>query len=371
MSKRQWIISALAIPIVFLGFAGMFGLFNMKKTPERKADNRTARAINVVIVENRTEPMLIPVNGKVTATNKVEIFPEVTGVLMDSGKRFRVGQTYRKGEVMIAVDGRENLLNLKAQRSAFKAAFTGVLPDIKLDYASSFAEWQSFTNDIQPDKTLPALPESSNQQLMNFLSARGLFQQYYSIQSMENRQSKFTIYAPYDCTVSLGELNPGTLVRAGQKVGEVISSSGYELEAAVAESDLGRLQPGDVANLRNGSREYTSKVMRIGRNIDPQMQRVQVFLSISGEDIQDGMYLEGTITVDSLEQVYPVGRNLLIESDKLYVVNDTLLNLRIVEVVHEYEENLYVRGLSNGDRLVDQVLDGAYENMWVQPKTGK
>ncbi|MFT4678570.1 MAG: membrane fusion protein (multidrug efflux system) [Flavobacteriales bacterium] len=366
MKKRQIIIVVVSALVILGGVLGSNGLASLKKSPERKTDLRTARVVSLVQVKNEDLPLEVSVNGRLKASSKVEIFPEVTGIVLTGTKPLKVGQVYQKGQVVLSIDGSESLLNLKSQRSAFKALMNGVLPDISLDYPGDFSSWKSFMNNVNPEKPLPTLPEVTNDKLGNFLSGRSVHQQYYAIKSLENRQSKFTIHAPFKCVVSSGDLNAGTLVRAGQKVGDLIAIGTFELEAAIAATDMNRVNIGDLALLQFEENIVEGKVIRIGKNVDPATQRMLLFLSVDGDGLQDGQYMEGSIQADVMTQVYPLDQGLLLADNKVYFAQDTLLATKQVEIVHSSANIVYVTGLSNGDRLLNQVIEGGYPGMWIK-----
>lgn len=366
MKKRQVIIVVVSALVILVGVLGSKGLTSLKKAPERKTDLRTARVVSLVEVKNEDLPLEVSVNGRLKASSKVEIFPEVTGKVLTGSKPFKVGQVYQKGQVVLSIDGSESLLNLKSQRSAFKALMNGVLPDISLDYPDDFGKWKSFMDEVNPEKSIPALPEITDDKLGNFLSGRTVYQQYYAIKSLENRQSKFTMYAPFKCVVSAGDLNAGTLVRSGQKIGDLIAIGSFELEAAIAASDLGQVNIGDMATLRYGQKEVEGKVIRIGKNVDPSTQRLLLYLSVEGDGLQDGQYMEGSIQADVMTQVYPLDQGLLLPDNKVYFAMDTVLATKPVEVVHSSANIVYVTGLADGDRLLNQVIEGGYPGMWIK-----
>jgi len=222
MKKRQLIIIGSALLIVMIGFAGFKLLASMKEAPLRKGPEKTYRLVKVQAIQNETLTQRTPIQGKLIATEKVEVFSEVTGKLLSTAKPFKVGQHFEKGEAMLLMDGNESLLNLRSQRSGFISTLSQSLPDIKIDYADTYPLWRDFHAALEPEKTLPALPSLEHSKLKSFLSGRSILQQYYAIKSLEERQSKFTIAAPFSGSVSMGNVNAGTLIRAGQKIGEVI-----------------------------------------------------------------------------------------------------------------------------------------------------
>jgi membrane fusion protein, multidrug efflux system len=371
MKKRQIIILASTLLILIVGYGGCSILAGMKKAPERKAPQKTFRLVKVMEVKNDTLVKLIAVQGKLIAKEKVEIFPEVTGRLLSTNKPFKLGQKFSKGEVLLSIDGNESMLNLKSQRSSFISALSQVLPDIKIDYPDSFDAWKAFSDNLNPNELLPVLPELSDSKLKSFLSGRNVFQQYYAIRSLEDRQSKFTITAPFDGSVSSGIVNAGTVLRAGQKVGEFTKDGVYEFEAAIPGKDAVDIEVGDFVNLTvDGSmKSFKGKIIRIASSLDPNNQRISLYAELKGDALKEGLYLEGTIEAAQINNAISVNHNLVIDDEYVYLVQDTILVKKQVEIKDKFKENALITGLQEGDLLLNQVIQGAYEGMLVKTES--
>ena len=371
MKKRQIIIIASAMLILLTGYGGCSILAGMKKAPERKAPQKTYRLVKARVVQNDTLIQLIAVQGKLIAKDKVEIYPEVTGKLLSTNKAFKIGQKFKKGETLLAIDGNESLLNLKSQRSAFISALSQVLPDIKIDYPLSYDVWKSFSEQIDPQKVLPKLPEVNDAKLKNFLSGRSIFQQYFAINSLEDRQQKFTIVAPFNGTVSSGLINAGTVLRAGQKVGEFMKDGVFEFEAAIPGKDAVDINVGDRVSLKveGSSKLFEGPIIRMASNIDPNNQRVAIYARVEGDALKEGLFLEGTIEASQINNAIAINHNLVIDDEYVYVIQDTVLTKKPVVIQDKFKENALVTGLQEGDLLLNQVIQGAYEGMLVKPES--
>lgn len=368
MTIRQLIIALIAIAILVVGVLISNLLAGMREAPERKKPEKVVRLVNVTEVQTDTLTKRIPIQGKLIAAQKVEIFPEVTGRLLTGGKPFKVGQHFDKGETLLAVDGSESLLNLKSQRSAFINLITQVLPDIKIDYTEHYDTWAAYLDQLDPNKALPELPEMTDSKLKNLVSGRNIYQQFFAIRSLENRQSKFNIVAPFSGSVSMGNVNPGTVIRAGQKVGEFIQDGDFELEAAIPAEDAAGVREGARVDLQTeNGQSYDASLIRVARNADPNTQRVTVFARVSGDGLREGIYLNGFLGVDDVQNAISVNRNLIVDGRFVFVVQDSTLSKRPVQVQHYFEENALITGLRSGDLLLDQSIEGAYEGMLVQP----
>ncbi|MEQ9186699.1 MAG: HlyD family efflux transporter periplasmic adaptor subunit [Cryomorphaceae bacterium] len=371
MKKRQLIIIGSALLIIAIGAAGFKLLASLKEAPLRKGPEKIYRLVKVREVVNDTLTQRIPVQGKLVASEKVELFSEVTGKLLRQAKSFKVGQHFDQGETLLSIDGNESLLNLRSQRSGFISSLSQTMPDIKIDYAEYYSAWKAFHAALEPEKPLPDLPDLSDPKLKSFLSGRSILQQFYAIRSLEERQSKFTLFAPFSGTVSMGSVNAGTVIRAGQKIGEMIKDGAFELEAALPLKDAGVVKIGDRVSLQSGenSKGFEGKVIRMASHVSPSDQRQSIYVGLDDGRLKEGMYLEGIIEVASIHNALAIDRNLVSPDGYVYLVADSVLVRKQVEIQDLFDESALIQGLHDGDLLLDQVVEGAFEGMLVKTES--
>ena len=124
-----------------------------------------------------------------------------------------------------------------------------------------------------------------------------------------------------------------------------------------------------VVNPENNSQQWNGEISRINGKIDPSTQTIQLFVSISGSDLKEGMYLEANITGEGRIDALEVDRNLLVDNTKLYVVNlDSSLTLTDVNVVHKTRSTVVVKGVEEDVWLLMKPIPGAYPGMRVSVK---
>ena len=122
-------------------------------------------------------------------------------------------------------------------------------------------------------------------------------------------------------------------------------------------------------NPENDSQQWNGKVSRINGKIDPSTQTVQVFVSIKGDDLKEGMYLEAYIIGKARIDAIEVKRNLLIDNTNLYAVDeDSVLVLSTINVVHKSRSTVVVQGVEENSWLLLKPIPGAYPGMKVLVK---
>lgn len=365
-ARRIGVVVGLAI---LVGAFALFQLFSqMKEEPPRREIPKSTPTVETMSVVNSTIPTALSIQGELVAYNKIDIFSEVAGTLESSERPFKVGSYFPKGSVLVKINDREARLSLLSQKATLLNAITQLMPDLKIDYPDSYNQWHTYLENYDVEEELDSFPEPLNDQEKYFIASRNLYTQYYTIKSAEERLDKYTMYAPFSGVLTQASINTGTLVRVGQQLGTLMNTGSYELQATVPLSDLTYIKVGNQVQLTSDDIKgtWTGRIRRISDQIDPTSQTVQIFVSVSGQDLREGMYLTGEVNATDIEDAVRIPRNKLINQNAVYTVQDSTLKLQPVEVVKITREAAVVRGLSNGTNLLDTQLPNAFDGMKVK-----
>lgn len=364
---RKIILSLLGILLIIAAVFGARAIIN-SNTVERPPAQKIVKTVFVDTVQNKAVPIVIPANGTVTAFQKSELFSEVEGVFRNSSKEFRPGQTYQRGQVLLNIDASEFAANVRSARSELYNAITAIMPDLRLDYPELYTKWENYLNNFDVNKNLSPLPETASNQEKYFISGRGIVSAYYNIKNLEARLNKFTIVAPYTGVLTEALVTRGSLIRPGQKLGEFIDPSEYELEVAITKSFSDLLKIGETVTLANLERTqvYEGVVSRINSRIDQESQSIQVFIKLDDPRVKEGMFLEANLNAGAVEDAIEIPRELLVNQDRVYVVKDSVLQLVQVDPVYFSSEKVVVQGLDNGTKLISAPVPGAFSGMPVE-----
>jgi multidrug efflux pump subunit AcrA (membrane-fusion protein) len=370
-SKNVNLVRSLIIGVVVL-VAGIFGYKLISKSNEKppKSYSFNERIVQIKPVDNTTIPLKIEVNGRLKAVNRMDIIPEVTGILENNN--FRPGATFQKGSLLYSVDNDENKSALEAQRSSFIGLVNGVLADIKIDFPDSYDKWKAYSEELSPNRSLPSIPEMDDPKLTRFLAGRGVLNSYYAIASGQERNNKFRIYAPFTGTLVETTVDPGGLVRTGQPIGTFVSNGPFELEVGLSPAQLQYVPVGSQVELMSTElgKTYTGKVVRINQRINPGLQLVSVFVSVTGKELREGMYLEAEIKTKEIEGVYVLDRRMIRPGNKVFLVNRADSTLREVEVqlISSTSSEAVVKGLPDNEWIPTTSVVGGFEGLKVSPK---
>ncbi len=363
--RRIGIFAGLAI--LFGSLAGARFLSQQKEPPERKANFEKAKEVDTMHVFSTTVPTSLGIQGELSAYDKIDIFSEVSGTLESTSRPFKVGTYFPKGSVLIRVDAEEARLSLLAQKSNLLNAITQLMPDLKIDYPESYGQWNKYLENFEPDEPLAPLPEPLNEQEKYFIASRNLYSQYYNIKSAEERLNKYILYAPFSGVITAATINPGAVVRAGQKLGELMNTSNYELEATVALRDLKYIKPGSPATLHSDdiAGTWQGQINRISDQVDAGTQTVRVFIGVRGQRLRENMYLKGEVEASSIEDAIKLPRELVVGQQAVFVLRDSFLNLQQVQVLKMTDDAAIIKGLEDGTPILKEMIPDAFDGMKV------
>ncbi|KAB2808692.1 efflux RND transporter periplasmic adaptor subunit [Phaeocystidibacter luteus] len=311
----------------------------------------------------------LPVYGKAEAYNRIELYAEVTGVLQSTNPAFLEGNRFTQGQTLLRIEDSEAKAALMSQRSNYINTLTQVLPDLKLDYADIFQEWQAYLANIEVDKATPAPPTVENAQAKIFLTSRGVFAAYHNLKSTEERLSKYHVRAPFNGVVTQSSIRPGTLVRAGQPLGVFIDPTSFEVEVSISLRYLDFLNEGNEVTLTSPDieGEWKGSIIRINKGVDATSQTVKAYIGVKANNLREGMYLNGTLQGVELDDVSKVSRRFIIDNNHIWTVNptDSTLVKKEIEIIEYTDQDALIRGLDQGDWFVNQVAPGAFQGMKV------
>lgn len=362
-------IISIALGILLLVGAFLMAKFfiDNKKRPKPNFD-KIVKTVYVQPVQNVDVPIVITTSGNLEAKRKIELYAEVQGVLLPSNKEFKEGTSYVRGESILRINSDEFYANLQSLKSNFYNSVTAMMPDIRLDYPSEYEKWQSYLSNFDMTKAIPKLPEPSGDTEKYFISGRGINTAYYNVKNLELKLAKYNLRVPYKGVLTEALVTSGSLVRAGQKLGEFIDPSIYEMEVSVNAAYANLLQPGNEVKLTNleKTKEYLGTVVRINGKVDVASQTIKAYIDVAHPDLKEGAYLEANLIAKSEPDAIEVSRKLLVDNQQLFVVNDSVLKLIDVKPVYFTSEKAVIKGLENGTLLLARPTPGAYEGMQVK-----
>jgi len=362
---RKIILAVLGIVLVVLSIFVSGKIIANKPVYGSKAKNNV-KEVYVQEVTNQRIKTQVPTNGVLVAHQRITLTSRVQGVLKTIEPLFKTAQSYKKGDMIYQIDDADYSASVKAARANFLSLLTSIIPDLKLDFSNEFSNWSQFLSDLTVTQSLPELPDMT-EKLKLFVSGRGLLSSYYSVQSMEQNLSYYSVRAPFDGVLVEATVTEGSLIRPGQQLGVFIKPGIYELAVQLPKTYVEFIAEGLEVSLNSldGNQQYQGTISRINASVDSKTQSVQVFILVQDSRLKEGIYLTAQLDAIDIADAFMVKRGLLNAEQQLFVVKDNQLKLKQVEVVYYTQTHAVVRGINDGEQLLALPVLGAFEGMEV------
>ncbi|MFD2725345.1 efflux RND transporter periplasmic adaptor subunit [Hyunsoonleella rubra] len=365
---RNIILSLLGV-ILIIGAVFIGNSIAENKKKRRPVPKKVVKTVFTDTVQNGIVQIVIPANGNLVAKQRVELFAEVQGIFRSNGKLFRPGQKYVKGETLIKIDASEHFANVQSAKSNLYNSIASIMPDLRLDFPEVYPKWQTYINNFNLEESTPKLPEMTSEKENFFITGRGIVSSYYNVKNLEQRLAKYNIRAPFSGILTEALVTEGSLIRNGQKLGEFISPSVYEMEVAISKAYAGFLQVGEQVALNNleHTETYSGVVSRVNGRIDPTTQTVTAFIEVKDERLKEGMYLEANLNAKKEENAIEISRSLMLEGEQIFVVRDSILDVIDVNPVYFSDTKVVLKDIPEGTVIIEKPVPGAYAGMMVRP----
>ena len=307
--------------------------------------------------------------GRVSSSQAVSVTSEVQGALQAGEIILKKGSSFSKGQLLFRVNSSDAALLLAARKSTYLTLLANILPDLKVDYPDHFEVWKLFFDNIDIEGQLPPIPPLIDSKLKTFLAAKNVLGEYYSIRADQVRLAKYSTRAPFNGTVVDAFSDVGSIVNPGSPVINIINNGALEVECQIKPDESRLVRIGANVQLSDEKgKVWKGKVMRKGQYLNPNTQSIPVFVELAGKakDVYNGMYLSTSIESDSIPNVFEVPRSALLgNQSQIYVVQDSLLSTRDIDIVLLKEETVLIGGLTDDEMVVVEPIINPREGMKV------
>ena len=365
---RKIILSIIGVLLIILSILFAKNLIANKNKP-KPVREKVVKTVFVDTVVNGNVKIVIPANGSLVAKRRVELYAEVQGVFKPSNVLFKPGQKYNKGQALIRIDASEYYASVQSAKSNLYNTIAAIMPDLRLDFPDVYQKWLAYLNGFDLNKSTPELPKLTSDKENYFITGRGIVSSYYNVKNLEQRLSKYTITAPFTGILTEALVTEGSLIRSGQKLGEFIDPTIYEMEVALSKTYASLLKVGEPVKLNNLDKTETYKgvVSRVNGSIDATTQTITAYIEVRDESLKEGMYLEANLDAKEEQDVIEIDRNLLLENNQVFVIRDSILDIIDAKPIYFSDTKVVLKDIPNGTVILKKSVPGAYAGMLVKP----
>lgn len=366
----------ILIPIAILagGLAIMLLLFNLGNEKSKRGNRPQTKVVDTKIVKLTSVPAKISGYGRVASVQPVQLYSEVSGILMKGNIPFQPAQSFKKGDLLLTIDNRQTTLALNSTKSDLLTALATFLSEIKINFPEEYKIWQEYFNNCGFESDLQELPAPNNQKIKLFLSRFNVYKLYFAVRDLEIKLAKHYFYAPFDGSIVSTNQRVGSTARNGTLLGEIINLEKLEVEVPVSLQDIQWIDKKTPVKFYSSEMvgEWTGKISRIGKAIDARTQAVQVFVSIDNPrqlPIFEGIFFKVEISGFNIRNAVSIPRKALYNKEYVYLIKDGILVYRKVAIARKENGSVIVSdGLNDGDTLVIEAMQGVYDGMSAKPK---
>ena len=382
MKWRPFLIVFLSLFILFLlvvafvmgaatGSSGDQGAYGADTIAKADSSEETTKLkfVKTDLFKAQTYGAAIQGLGRVSSSQAVSVTSEVQGALQAGEIILKKGSSFSKGQLLFRVNSSDAALLLAARKSTYLTLLANILPDLKVDYPDHYEVWKLFFDNIDIEGQLPPIPPLIDSKLKTFLAAKNVLGEYYSIRADQVRLAKYSTRAPFNGTVVDAFSDVGSIVNPGSPVINIINNGTLEVECQIKPDESRLVRIGANVQLSDEKgKVWKGKVMRKGQYLNPNTQSIPVFVELAGnaKDVYNGMYLSTSIESDSIPNVFEVPRSALLgNQSQIYVVQDSLLSIRDIDIVLLKEETVLIGGLTDDEMVVVEPIINPREGMKV------
>lgn len=372
---RALIKILLVTAIIGAGVLVAVVLIKTRPEAKRKAISVGTPLVEVMTARPETRQTTIEAMGTVVAARVVTLQPQVSGKVVEVSPAFMPGGRFREGETILKIDDRD--YKIAAEQARAQVAQASV--DLKTERgrgAVARKEWELLGDEIRtsPEGRTLALRQPQLE------SARAALKSAKSTLEMaELNLDRTVIRAPFNAFVREKNVDVGQFVTASAPLATLAGTDRFWVQVSVPVDKLPFLRiPGAASDapasqvkiVQEGKGTNPRRVVRRGwlvrflGDMDPKGRMARVLAAVDDPlGIASGdagavpllldAYVKAEIEGPEIAGAFPLPRRVLREDDRVWTVNaEDRLAFRTVEPVWESADEVLVRGLEPGDRVV-------------------
>lgn len=235
------------------------------------ADAAPGMAVTLAPVESKTLPHVLSVSGPVAAFQEMQLGVELSGLRI-TALNVDVGQSVRKGQVLLSLDHRALDANLAQARASLQVA--------QANY-----------------KRAQTLADSKLVSVADVDSLRAQLAQAQASEATAQLQRDFAdLRAPENGVISTRLVQAGQVVSAGSELLGLIRDNRLEWRAQLGEAQLARVHVGDAVRIDYQGAQVQGKIRAVSPGVDTQSRTGTIYADLPKPGaLKIGVYVEGRI----------------------------------------------------------------------------
>lgn len=335
-------------------------------------------------VESTSLKLSVSSRGTVRPRVEIALIPEVDGRVIQASPTFVVGGSFKRGDLLIAIDPRKYEYSILEAKAEVAQAAKSLLHE-QADADLARKDWATYGNHESPPPLTLHIPHLAEAKAALDAAEAKLARANLNRQLTELR-------AIFDGRIRKKSVDIGQYVSAGQELAQLYSIDSAEVRLPLTDDQLafvdlprlfvpgssGQQGPGVLlkAKLAGQDREWLGVIDRTEGVVDESTRQVFAVARIqdpynsegfSGRaPLPVGLFVEAEIQGRTLPDVFVLPPGALYRNHEVLLVENDRVQFQAVEVLRRDEQGIVVRGLKTHQRIVISRIENVVAGMRVQ-----
>jgi RND family efflux transporter MFP subunit len=364
----------LGISILLVGVLIAGWMINTKPKADEVTPGRNPPPVEVVVAQRSDFPVQIVTQGELMPERETAISAEVGGRVVSVAERFKVGERFEEGELLLEIDAAD----YRAAEASAKAEVANAnlaIAQERAMAAQALRDWKVLGSKGEAGDLVLRKP--------HLLSAEARLAAAEAALAKAGRDlERATVRAPYACQIKSTRTEIGAYIGAGSPLAEVFSTGDLEVRLAVDLEDFAYVKIGDGKvpvrlSSRLGREElfWDGEVLRTEGRVDRASRSVFLVAVVSPEKSEEragkflvpGLFVRAVVEAGVLPDVFRLPRKALYGKDKILIVSpENRVSFRVVKILRTSRNEVVIgAGIEPGERIAVSPLPQVIDNMEV------
>ncbi|WP_111977978.1 efflux RND transporter periplasmic adaptor subunit [Algibacillus agarilyticus] len=370
------------IPIAILAGTALVAFFIFSNPPQTKrqpADRGNKLSVSVQQLKAQDIPVVINSFGRVQPRTEGVLIAQVSGQIKQVSPNFRAGGFFKQNEVLLTLDDRDHIANVKiAQANLLSAQQKQLEEQAKSELA--LIDWQRLGKGKEANALVLRKPQLAVVKA-NVLSAEA------QLAKAELALERTKIIAPYDGRILSKKVDVGQVVTSNAQLADIYATDYVEVRLPIKNADLNLLvlPESSSASADRLAVEFTSSIstqkvwqgtlVRTEGAINTESQQLYVVAQINApyqnkneQSLKIGEYVSAKIQGKMINNAISIPNNTLYQGTYVFTVKDDVLQRKDVLLLWQNSQYAIVKsGLQADEYLVTTPLGQVTSGTRVKP----
>lgn len=367
-------VLSILLGLAILGSAAALVGMMVKFKPEAQKieRERVLPGVEVMSAKRSDVPLKIPSQGLVRAMRETSLAAEVSGRVIKVSPRFKVGERFAEGEVLVELEGSDYRSGITQAESALAEAKAALIQE-KARAEQAVRDWAKISPGQPPTDLAARKPQMMSVEARVMAAEDALAR---ARRDLERTQ----IRAPFAGRVRATFTELGSYLAPGGRVADFDSTGLYEIRLPLSLDDLAFLESqheGQVtlkSTIAGQDVAWQGKVVRTEGEVERASRSVYLVAEIEEDArpenafLKPGLFLRAEIVGRTVKGVFQIPRRAFLDETRLIVVGEgDKLEIRTTKMLRGGRDTVLVtEGVQEGERICLTSLSAPMNGMAVR-----